>query len=149
MLIYDKAYIEILKCAKKYDLIVVTHSGVDDGFPDLPVKCTPDRILNVINEVGHDKFVLAHYGSHLLWEEVLEKLAGKNVYFDTAYTLHEVNVNTFKAIVDKHGADKILFATDCPWRDIKDDAEILRSYGFDKEIEDKIFYKNAIKLLGL
>ena len=145
----DKGYIEIIKCAKKYDLIVVTHSGVDDGFKGEPVKCTPDRILKVIEEVGHDKFVLAHYGSHLMWEEVLDKLAGKNVYFDTAFTFHEISESLFKAIIYKHGADKVLFATDCPWRDIKDDVAILRSYNLDKETEDKIFYKNALKLLGI
>ena len=145
----DKGYIEILKCAKKYDLIVVTHSGVDDGYKGEPVKCTPDRVLKVIEEVGHDKFVLAHYGSHLMWEEVLDKLAGKNVYFDTAFTFHEISGSLFKAIIYKHGADKVLFATDCPWRDIKDDVAILKSYNLDKETEDKIFYKNALKLLGI
>ena len=43
----------------------------------------------------------------------------------------------------------MLFATDCPWREIKDDVEILKSFNLDKEVEDKIFYKNAVKLLDL
>lgn len=145
----DDGYVEILRCAKKYNLIVVTHSGIDDGYAGHPVRCTPDRVINLIDAVGHDKFVLAHYGAHLMWGEVYEKLAGKNVYFDTAFTLHQIEEKTFKAILDKHGEDKILFATDCPWRDIKDDVQILRSYGLEKTVEDKILYKNAIKLLGI
>ena len=145
----DQGYVKILKCAKKYDMIVVTHAGVDDGYADKPVRCPPERVLNVIEEVKHDKFVLAHYGGHKQWQDVYEILAGKNVYFDTAFTLHEIDESLFKAILDKHGADKVLFATDCPWRNIKKDVEILRSYNLGKEIEDKLFFKNALKLLNV
>ena len=142
-------YIDIIKCAKKYDLIVVTHSGIDDGYVGHPVRCTVDRALKVIMQVDYDKFVLAHFGAHKLWEEVIDKLCGKNVLIDTAFTLHEIDKELFINIVNKHGSDKILFATDCPWRDIKDDAEILSSYGLDKNDLDNIFYKNALKLLNL
>ena len=145
----DERYINIIKCAKKYDLIVVTHSGVDDGYKGQPVRCTVDRVLNVIKQVDHPKFVLAHFGAHRLWEEVLDKLAGKNLYFDTAFTFNDIDESLFKKIVDKHGSDKVLFATDCPWRDIKEDYDILSSYNLDKETFDNITYKNAIKLLGI
>jgi len=145
----DDGYFEILKSAKELDMIVVTHSGVDDGYLDCPVRCTPDRVLKLINEVNHDKFVLGHFGAHKMWEETLEKLAGKNVYFDTAFSLHEISEELFVKIVNKHGEDKILFATDCPWRDIKDDLSIIKSFNLSSEILEKILYKNAIKLLGI
>lgn len=145
----DERYISILKYAKEYDLIVVTHSGIDDGYKGEPIRCTPERVLNVIEKVGHSKFVLAHYGAHKQWEEVLSTLACKDVYFDTAYTLNEINKGLFKKILEKHGEDKILFATDSPWRGIKEDLEILRSYNLNKETEEKILYKNAFKLLNI
>ena len=145
----DDGYIQILESAKKYDMIVVTHAGVDDGYKDQPVRCPIDRVLKVIDKVNHDKFVLAHYGGHKLWTDVLEKLAGKNVYLDTAFTLHEIDKELFCQILDKHGSNKVLFATDCPWRDIKDDLAILRSFVQDKEVLDNILYKNAVKLLNI
>lgn len=145
----DKGYIEILKCAKKYDMVVVTHAGIDDGYKDEPVRCPPEKVLKVIEEVNHDKFVLAHYGGHKQWEEVYELLAGKNVYFDTAYTFHEISEELFKKILSKHGEDKVLFATDCPWRDIKDDLQILKSFNLSESTLNKILYKNALKLLGI
>ncbi|MBQ8427554.1 MAG: amidohydrolase family protein, partial [Clostridia bacterium] len=145
----DESYISILKYAKEYDLIVVTHSGIDDGYKGEPVRCPPERVLKVIDKVGHSKFVLAHFGAHKQWEEVLTKLAGKDVYFDTAYTLNEISEDLFKRIVDKHGDDKVLFATDSPWRGIKEDLEIFRSYKLNKNTEEKILYKNALKLLNI
>ena len=144
----DDGYIEILKVAKDLDMIVITHAGVDDGYIGKPVKCPPERALKVIEKVNHPKFVLAHYGGHKQWDEVFDVLAGKNVYFDTAFTLHEISEVVFKKILDKHGDDKVLFATDCPWRDIADDVSILKSYKLEKDTEDKIFYKNALKLLN-
>lgn len=145
----DEGYIEILKTAKDLDMIVITHAGVDDGYIGKPVKCPPILSEKVIKKVNHEKFVLAHYGGHKQWEDVYSMLAGKNVYFDTAFTFHEIDQSLFVKILDKHGADKILFATDCPWRDIKDDVNILKSFGLDKDTEEKLFYKNAVKLLNL
>ena len=145
----DKRYIEILLLAKKYDLIVVTHAGVDYGFPGETVKCTPDRVLNVLNVVGDMKLVLAHLGGHMMTDEVFMKLAGKNVYFDTSYVLKEIDEKTFLKTVSKHGADRILFATDSPWSDIKADIEKIKGFKLSETDKAKIFYKNAVGLLDL
>lgn len=145
----DEKYVKIVSEAKKQDLIVVTHAGVDDGYVGKPVMCPPERALKLIERVGHSKLVLAHYGGHKQWKDVLDILAGQDVYFDTAFTLHEIDEKTFKDILNKHGDDKVLFATDCPWRDILDDYKIIKSFNLGKETEEKIFYKNAIKLLNI
>ncbi len=145
----DEGYIEILKCAKELDLIVVTHSGVDIGYRDQPVRCTPDRVKRVIDCVGHDKFVLAHYGACEMHEEVYEKLCGENVYFDTSFVLKHISREMFLKILERHGEDRILFATDSPWSDIKDDVAIIKSIGLSKETEEKILSGNARRLLGI
>lgn len=145
----DDRYIEIINAAKDNDLIVVTHAGVDDGYLDKPVKCPPELSAKVIKKVGYDKLVLGHYGGHKKWEKVLELLADFNVYFDTAFTFYKINPELFKKILSAHGEDKILFATDCPWSDIKKDKETLLSYSLPRETTDKIFYKNALKLLNI
>ena len=79
----------------------------------------------------------------------IEKLCEADVYFDTAYILRFISEDMFKKILKKHGEDKILFATDTPWSDIKTDVNILKSFKLDKKVENKIFYENAKKLLGI
>ena len=145
----DERYVRIIRAAKELDLIVITHSGVDVGFRDADVRCTPDRVKKVIEEVGHSKLVLAHYGASELFEEVYDKLAGLDVYFDTAYILRFIDKETFVKILKKHGADRILFASDSPWSSIENDVNIIRSFALDKNTEDKIFCENARKLLGI
>lgn len=145
--INDEGYLQILNCAKEYDMTVVTHAGIDIGYRDQPVRCPPQLAKEVIRAVGHPKLVLAHYGASEQWDEVYDLLCGENVYFDTAFCLRFIEREQFCKILEKHGADKILFATDSPWGSIKEDVEILRSFHLGDEITDKILYKNALKLL--
>ena len=145
----DERYIKIIECAKEEDLIVVTHSGVDGGYRDMPVRCTPERVKEVIHKVNHKKLVLAHLGANEMSPQVFDELCGEDVYFDTAYVLRFTPKHEFERIIKKHGEDKILFATDSPWSSIKNDADILKSFSLGKEVEEKIFYKNAEKLLGI
>ena len=63
--------------------------------------------------------------------------------------MHDIDKNLFLDILNKHGADKILFATDSPWRDILKEVNLIKSLVGDKEILDKILYKNAKKLLNV
>ena len=144
----DERFIRIISIAKELDLIVVTHAGVDVGFLDMPVRCTPERAKKVIKATGHKKLVFAHYGGYLMWKEVLDTLCVEDVYFDTGYTFNSIDDNTFKEILARHGDDKILFATDSPWQDLKTCVDKVKSLNLGEVTEQKIFYKNAIKLLG-
>ncbi len=147
--INDEKYVRILECAKEYDLVVVTHAGVDCGFLGEPVKCTPTLVKELIKRVPYSKLILAHLGANEMTDEVINTLCGLDVYFDTAYVLRFTGEKDFKEIIKRHGEDRILFATDSPWSDIKKDVEIIKSFGLDKETENKIFYENAKRLLGI
>lgn len=146
----DERYIKILSMAKKLDLITVTHAGLDGAFVGQPIKCTPSRVLKVLDALGgYDKLVLAHLGGNELYDEVLRDLAGSEVYIDTSYVLPATSKDMFYKLLEKHGSDKILFATDNPWQHQSEQINILRSYGLDMESENKILFENAKKLLKL
>ena len=145
----DEGYVKILKCAKENDLIVVTHAGVDCGFRDMPVRCTPRRALELIKRIPYSKIVFAHMGGCELFDEVYDTLCGQNVYFDTAYVLRFIGSDTFKKMLEKHGDDKILFASDSPWSDPSADVALLKSFGLDKSTERKLLYENAARLLKI
>ena len=147
--INHEGYIKILEYAKELDLVVVTHAGVDCGFPGETVKCPPVLAKEVIKRINHEKLVLAHLGGCQMIGEVFENLVGENVYLDTAYILKDTDEKTFKELILRHGEDKILFATDSPWSDIKGDVEIIKSYSLSRETKEKILYKNAKALLSI
>ena len=147
--ITDESYVRILECAREYDLIVVTHAGVDGAYRDRPVRCPPLLAKELIRKVPHSKLVLAHLGGNERFEEVLELLCGEDVYLDTAYVLPQMDKDVFQRILNKHGAERILFASDSPWSSIRQSASLVREFAPDITTEEKILWKNAKDLLGI
>ena len=84
-----------------------------------------------------------------LWEEVLREIAGRDVYLDTAYTADLIADEIFLKILEKHGADKILFATDSPWSGQAESLAHIRRLVGDTEERDQILGINAQKLIQI
>lgn len=149
----DESYIRIIRYALSIGLAVITHAGVDDGCAG-EVKCTPDRMLRVLDAVysgsmpSDTKLILAHAGGFKMYSEVVEKLCGLPVYFDLAYAAQFTDPDTLMSVIRAHGSDRILFASDSPWADPGTCAEKIRQLPLtDNELE-KIFSLNALSLLG-
>lgn len=150
----DEKYIAVIKKCIELSLTVVIHSGVDLGYPDL-VRCTPDRVLNLIKAVYKDKspektdIVLAHIGANGMYKEVLEKLCSLPVAFDLSYSLLDIDKPLLLEIIKNHGAENILFASDSPWGDQKEFKEYFEALPLSKEEKDLISYKNAMRIFDL
>lgn len=156
----DILYKNIIYYATERDMIVITHAGYDISYPGQDFV-TPNRILSVIKDVSPTKLVLAHMGGWNCWDDVEKILVGQNVWFDTAFSIskavnfdgtpskmaHTLGLEQFIRIVRNHGADKILFGTDSPWTNPKDEIALLQDSGLTTDELDKIFYANAQELL--
>ena len=146
----DERYVKILGAAKAQGLITVTHSGVDGAYIGQPVKCTPVRVLRLLDRLGGYKgLVLAHLGANEMLTDVMECLAGEDVYFDTAYCLRHAEQRAFMKLLTAHGEDKILFATDSPWQNAARELDFIRSLSLGADAEEKILSGNAKRLLNL
>ena len=145
----DPSYIRIMRAAKALDLITLTHAGFDCAYVGQEIKCTPVRVLRALDALGgYDKLVLAHMGGNELYDSVYKELAGENVYFDTSYVLPFLSRAQLEKMVQKHGENKILFATDSPWQSQGEMVRILKSYDLGAA-EDKILCQNARTLLKI
>ena len=95
------------------------------------------------------KMVLAHLGGNLMHDFVEEEVAGSDLYFDTAYVAQYISPEQFLRIVNKHGAEKVLFASDSPWGDIKRHIDFIVSSKLSSGQKELIFGKNATHLLNI
>ncbi|MBQ7492929.1 MAG: amidohydrolase [Selenomonadaceae bacterium] len=157
-------YMRIIDRAAELDLIVVTHAGLDIGFPGV-VKCSPQMIKNVVDEVGEFKFVLAHMGGWKNWDDVLKILGGAKVYLDTSFSTGEIiprrdfnwaaedlkllDAAQFMEFIKVFGAEKILFGTDSPWTSPKTSIDFIKNLPLADDDKNKILGLNAKKLLSL
>ncbi|MBE5925471.1 MAG: metal-dependent hydrolase [Lachnospiraceae bacterium] len=145
--INDDKYLRIMDYATELGLIITVHAGFDGAYPQ-EKHCTPKRIAEALRYVSPDKLVLAHMGSLYMWDEVEEYIVGKNVFLDTAFSIGEIEDEQLLRMVRNHGADKVLFSTDSPWKNQKEAVSHISKIPFTEEELDKILYKNAIDLLG-
>lgn len=133
--------------ASALGLIITVHAGRDIGYGD-PVHCPPERSLEVLKEVRPEKLVLAHMGGWEQWDAVEELLCGRNVRLDTAFCLEYMSKDRLKSIVAKHGAERILFATDSPWSRQDEYLRRIRELFPDDTEFNAITGGNAEKLLN-
>ncbi len=153
--ISDPRYLRIITEAVNLGLIVTIHAGIDIGLPD-DVHCPPEEALTMLQYVhAHAKhpeqatIILAHTGGYKQWDRVEDLLVGTNVYFDLAYTFGHIDTDQLLRIIRKHGADRILFATDSPWNDQAEDIRAFHALGLNEEESAAILGENAKKLLQL
>ena len=148
VMIDDERNMRIIEYADSLGLMIMVHAGIDIGLPD-PVHCPPDRAAKVIDALEPDKLILAHLGGWKQWEEVYELLAGKHVYFDTSFTFDYIEQEMFLKILQKHGHEKVLFATDSPWSDAAKAVDVVRNMPLGQKVIEDILSGNAKKLLEI
>ena len=160
----DIRYLRILYRAAELGLLVVTHSGLDVGYPGAE-RCSPGMIRHVCQEVGDLPLIAAHMGGWRNWEEVPELLSDTGVYLDTSFSvgsmhplndgwyspedLPMLNAGQFMEMVRAFGAERILFGTDRPWSDPAECLAFIRDLPLPEGDKDAILGGNAERLPGL
>lgn len=144
----DPKMLKIYDYALSKDLIIMHHAGVDPGFPG-PYKSSPRQFAKIADAMKGGIIVAAHFGGHAQWDEVEKYLAGKNIYLDTAMGFEYFTDEQFLRIVKKHGADKVLFASDSPWSNAKNEIEHLNALPLLENEKNNILFGNAKRLLNL
>ena len=160
----DIKFLRIIDCAAANDLVVVTHAGLDIGFPGV-VRCSPQMIKNVVDEVGEFNFILAHMGGWKNWSEVLKILGGTKVFIDTSFSTGEIiprndfhwaeedlkllDTAQFMEFVKTFGAERILFGTDSPWTSPKSSIDFIKNLPLNESDKEKILGLNAQCLLKI
>ena len=160
----DKKYLRIIYRAAELDLIVVTHAGLDIGFPGV-VRCSPEMARHVVEEVGEFKFILAHMGGWKNWSDVLKVLGGTKIFIDTSFSTGKIiprkdfhwqeddlkllTPAQFMDFVKIFGTERILFGTDSPWTSARTSIEFIKNLPLAADDKNKILGLNAQKLLEL
>ena len=107
-----------------------------------------DHLLGALKMLG-THVVAAHWGGVDCGLEVLKKLCGKELYLDLSYGYGAMPKPIAQAIADKHGTDWLLFASDMPWHRPSWEVRLIESLDLSSDDKEKIYHRNAEKLLNL
>ncbi|MDD5953160.1 MAG: amidohydrolase family protein [Oscillospiraceae bacterium] len=153
-MIDDPRNVAILRCAVSMGLMVVVHAGVDIGMPEI-VHCPPDKGAAVLDQLyaGQTdvtpRIVFAHTGGWHCWDDVERCLVGKPIYLDISFSLGMIPEEQLLRIIRRHGADKILFATDSPWSGQRESVQAFCALPLTDREKSLILGENAARLLQL
>lgn len=159
----DIRFLRILDRAGELGLTVVTHAGLDVGFPGA-VRCSPEMVRRAVAQVGPVRLVLAHMGGWRCWGQVLEFLPDLPVWIDTSFSTGQMvpaddfyrpedltllDGPGFMALVRAFGTGRVLFGSDSPWSSQRESLSWLRAQPLTPEELAAILGGNAQRLLGL
>lgn len=110
---------------------------------------SPDRLSKVIQKFPKLTVIAAHLGGYQMWSEAFHFLVGKNVYLDTSSSLFFLSADQAVKIMRKHGTGKILFGTDYPMWDHKEELDRFLALDLTEKEREDILWKNAAKLYDI
>jgi predicted TIM-barrel fold metal-dependent hydrolase len=138
----DYRCLKIYELCEKHNLPVLMHTG--DNRYDFS---NPNRLLPVLDIYKNLTVIGAHFGGWSIWEQAANKLSNiDNFYVDCSSSFAYLDTDTIKRIIDKYGAEKILFGTDYPMWPLEKEIETLLSLNLSDQEYELIFHKNAEKL---
>ena len=144
----DERMLRIYDYALSKGLIILHHAGFDPAYKP-PFRSSPQMFARVAEAMRGGVIIAAHLGGHDQWEDTEKYLTGSGIYLDTSMGFEYFPHDLFLRIVEKHGADKILFGSDAPWSSAKTEIEILRSLPLTDDVKSAILGGNAMRILGI
>ena len=141
----DYRMLKIYEYCEKYSLPVLIHCG--DSRYDYS---NPNRIAPILDIYDKLTVIGAHLGGYTVWEEAAHKLSKyRNFYVDTSSSLFALDKKTAEQIINIYDEDKVLFGTDYPMWNPKEELGRFLSLDLSEEKRRKILWDNGAKLLNL
>ncbi|MCL1822820.1 MAG: amidohydrolase [Oscillospiraceae bacterium] len=139
----------IYKRCEELNLPVILHMGYDP-ISVIIRHAMPSHLPEITVKYPKLKIIAAHLGGMYAFEEVLHYIASsKQIWLDTAYIAGNIKPELLTTIIKKHGADRVLFASDCPWHEPAAEKELIQTLNLTENEKDMIFYKNAAEILEI
>ena len=143
----DARFDAVFDACGQLGLFIVTHAGFD-VYPPHRVWATPDGILKRLARSPGVTLIAAHYGGNMMWDEVEEKLCGKDLWIDTSLgSLTKLPPAQAARMLSRHDPDRILFGSDFPWCSFAETFRYVDALPLSDDRKEKIWHRNAERLL--
>lgn len=161
---HDPYYPTDKRCHPYYEMCqnqnapILIHTGENSGDSECSKWNDPKYIVEIARKYPKLKIIIAHY----FWPKIdycFRITKGvSNIYFDIATMADDEVVEKsggmekIKNILKKtinDGHNKVIFGTDWPMCKMESHVNLIKSLGLKKNIEEKIFFKNAIGVYKL
>ncbi|MDR1001223.1 MAG: amidohydrolase family protein [Clostridiales bacterium] len=109
----------------------------------------PRRVARVCDMFPRLTVIAAHFGGWSLWDLAREFLENKRCYVDVSSSIMFLGNRRAKELIRVYGAERVLFGTDYPMWNPKEELERLYALNLTSREMELILAANAIRLLKL
>ncbi len=110
---------------------------------------SPIRLARILDKFPRLVVIAAHFGGYQMWNLSWDYLVGRNVYMDTSSSLAFMEPERAVEMIRKHGADKMLFGSDYPMWDHREELDRFNALKLTENERKAILYGNAHRLLSV
>jgi hypothetical protein len=130
-------------------IIVAFHCGRDIGYPPEDDRASAARVANMLPRWPGLRVICSHMGGWREWDAAEAHLMeAPNVWLDTSFSLEDMGAERAVRMIRRHGAGRVVFATDWPWRSQSDSLAFLHGLGLSAAEEQAVRGGSAAALLG-
>lgn len=109
----------------------------------------PTQIPPILEKHPKLTLICAHLGGYSEWDSAADCLKDAPVYVDCSSSFFALTRERAAELICLFGEERVLFGSDFPMWNMKEELQILLSLSLDESMLEKILHKNAERLLGL
>jgi len=146
----DDPGLEATLDAMQGEFAVIVHVGEGDS-PASNARCTPSMMRTLIEKFPRLDVIACHFGGYRLLDQAEEMIIGLPVYVDTSWPpgLGTIDPARVRSIIERHGPERVVFASDWPMADPAKEIETIRGLGLSDADTEAILGGNLARLLAL
>jgi predicted TIM-barrel fold metal-dependent hydrolase len=147
----DPAVLDLLRALAEDGVTVITHAGAG-GDPAANERGAPAHLRAIIDAIPSLVLIACHYGGYHRIDEAEELIVGApRVVLETSWPprLAEFDPDRLRAIIARHGADRVVYGSDWPMTDPAAEIAAIRALGLSIEDEEAVLGGNLTRILGL
>lgn len=136
--------------AMQGEFAIIVHVG-EGGSADGNARCTPAMLRQLALRFPRLDVVACHFGGYRLLDEAEESVVGLPIYLDTSWPpgLASLDPIRIRRLVERHGPERVLFASDWPMSQPTHDIAAVYELGLSDADTEAILGENAKRLFAL
>jgi uncharacterized protein len=142
--------LDLMAALAEAGIVVLTHAGAG-GDAAADARGAPQQLLLLAAAVPTLQLIACHYGGYHRLDEAEDVIVGTNVWLETSWppSLGDLDPARIRAIIEKHGADRVVFGSDWPMTEPAAEIAAVRNLGLDADDEAGVLGGNLARLLKL
>lgn len=132
------------------EIPIIFTTGTASFVPGAVIDHVAPRYIDfVARDFPELKIIISHGGYPWVNEAIIVTQRNKNVFLEISEYELWPQADAYMHAANTIIGDKLMFASAHPFIDYREQLEKYAKLPFEKEVYEKVMYKNAAKLLGL